>query len=478
MNNVWKKLIARVLALTLALSCGGCGASQPEVTERQEPKPTVHKEPPTPVAVSGDPISPHLLQLSNLTAAPEYPQMPKRPRQEDYPANSQQFYEDEWQWLQDRQAHNVPSPENAHDLDPFMEEAMKQFLSGADNQVCSPLNIYFALSMLAQTTDRSSRQQILDALGHSSIDSLKAQANQLWRAHYANDGQTVSLLANSVWLDEQYTFVPDTLDTLAKDYYASVFTGDLGTATMDEQLAAWLDGQTGGLLTEYTKNIKLDPAAAFTLASTVYFKASWVNDFYEGATTQDVFHAKDREIVTDFMHKTSRSHTYYESENFAATSLSLTGNHRMWLILPNRDSSAKALLEQGDYYDLISHPEAREQSREVTLNLSLPKFDVSSEQDLIPGLKAMGITDIFTPVTADYSPITSEPLYLGDAQHAARVAVDEDGVIAAAYTLMTNCGEAAPQKQEEIDFALDRPFLFVITGEDNLPLFAGTVTEP
>ena len=103
---------------------------------------------------------------------------------------------------------------------------------------------------------------------------------------------------------------------------------------------------------------------------------------------------------------------------------------------------------------------------------------MSSAQDLIPGLKAMGITDIFTPVTADYSPITSEPLYLGDAQHAARVAVDEDGVIAAAYTLMTNCGEAAPQKQEEIDFTLNRPFLFVITGEDNLPLFAGTVAEP
>ena len=150
----------------------------------------------------------------------------------------------------------------------------------------------------------------------------------------------------------------------------------------------------------------------------------------------------------------------------------------MWLILPEQDSSPKALLEQGDYYDLISHPESWQQSRKVTLNLSLPKFDVSSEQELIPGLKAMGITDVCNPVTADYSPITHEPLYLSNTQHAARVAVDEEGVIAAAYTLMVNYGEGIPEKQEQIDFTLDRPFLFVVTGEDDLPLFAGAVAEP
>jgi hypothetical protein len=31
--------------------------------------------------------------------------------------------------------------------------------------------------------------------------------------------------------------------------------------------------------------------------------------------------------------------------------------------------------------------------------------------------------------------------------------------------------------QDEIDFVLDRPFLFVITGEDGLPLFIGIVNQ-
>ena len=85
MNNAFKKIAAGALAFALVLGCGGCGSSEPEVTELMEPKPTVHKEPLAPVTVSGGPVSPHLLQLNNLTAAPEYPQMPQRPRAEDYP---------------------------------------------------------------------------------------------------------------------------------------------------------------------------------------------------------------------------------------------------------------------------------------------------------------------------------------------------------------------------------------------------------
>jgi hypothetical protein len=44
---------------------------------------------------------------------------------------------------------------------------------------------------------------------------------------------------------------------------------------------------------------------------------------------------------------------------------------------------------------------------------------------------------------------------------------------------MLACGCAPlPEDQKEIDFVLDRPFIFAITGEDHLPLFAGVVAEP
>ena len=42
---------------------------------------------------------------------------------------------------------------------------------------------------------------------------------------------------------------------------------------------------------------------------------------------------------------------------------------------------------------------------------------------------------------------------------------------------MSMTGAGAPP-EEEIDFTLDRPFLFAITSDDGLPLFVGTVYQP
>ncbi len=47
---------------------------------------------------------------------------------------------------------------------------------------------------------------------------------------------------------------------------------------------------------------------------------------------------------------------------------------------------------------------------------------------------------------------------------------------AAAYTVMMMAGAAMPPK-DEVDFTLDRPFLFVVTGADSLPLFVGIVNS-
>ena len=60
-------------------------------------------------------------------------------------------------------------------------------------------------------------------------------------------------------------------------------------------------------------------------------------------------------------------------------------------------------------------------------------------------------------------------------QHAARLTMDEEGVTATAFTAM---GYGAGGPENQMDFTLDRPFLFVVKTESGLPLFAGIVNEP
>ena len=55
--------------------------------------------------------------------------------------------------------------------------------------------------------------------------------------------------------------------------------------------------------------------------------------------------------------------------------------------------------------------------------------------------------------------------------------IDEDGCEAAAYTILSVCKTAAMPPEEIVEFTLDEPFLFAITGADGLPLFAGIVNQ-
>lgn len=95
-------------------------------------------------------------------------------------------------------------------------------------------------------------------------------------------------------------------------------------------------------------------------------------------------------------------------------------------------------------------------------------------------MRALGITDVFDADRADFSPLcgTGDALTLSEATHAARVRIDETGGTGTAFTEMAFKAAAAADEPDDLDFTLDRPFVFVIVSENGLPLFCGIVNRP
>lgn len=428
--------------------------------------------------IPGTTTSPLNAPNIHLVAAPIYRQMAAYPNYNDY-TDWKEYNAAYDIWLED-QRQQYDQPEGyASSLTDFFQKSIPHFLQGDGNPTYSPLNVYLVMAMLAETTDGNSRQQILNLFGLDTIEQLREQASNLWNAHYCEDGQTSLLLANSLWLDDAYVFKKSTADLLANHYYASSFSGDLGTEEMNEQLRAWLNQNTGGLLKEQAENVKLQQSTIFALASTVYFTASWKYDFSESMTSEAIFHSPEADVTVPFMNQTLSTHMVYWADNFTAIYLNLTGNNRMWLILPDEGYTAADILESEDYLQMTMNPGAWENKRIYEINLSLPKFDVSDQKDLIEGMKAMGVTDIFDYTVSDFTPITDTPdLFVSQISHAARVAIDEKGCVGAAFTVIEMEPGSMPTEPDKIDFVLDRPFLFIVSSRDNLPLFAGVVNEP
>ena len=365
------------------------------------------------------------------------------------------------------------------DLAGFFADSTLLYMEGAtDNRVWSPVNGFIALAMLAEVTAGNSRQQILDALNAPDVNTLRSRVEALWEDVYFRheDGYEVCYLANSLWLDKGLGYNQETMDALAYHHHASVFQTELQDASAGDALRTWLNNNTGGLLKDYTKNAGFGPEAVLTLASTVYLQGKWSSEFDSGKNTHEIFHAPSGDRGVTFMNKKQYQTNYYWGDSFGAVKLGLKNRTQMWFFLPDEGKTVDDILREGQYLEYLSGENAN--SKYMKVNLSVPAFDIASGCDMAGIFREMGITDVFSLGTADFTAITADtPVFLAAANQAARVIIDEQGVKAASYIELPAPGAAMPP-EEIIDFILDRPFLFVIASDQGTPLFAGVVNEP
>lgn len=467
-----KKLLAIILAAACAFSLAACAAT-PDTPNASAPPATEEQ-----LDCIGDPTTQQL-------AAPVAVSMPQYPNEAKYTASNGNFdsekYDEDWDaWWESYQEKTADMTDPAaltHWFTTSIPALMQN--AGKENRVCSPLNIYMALSMLAAVTGGETRQQILDALGAESLDALQKQAAQLWAENSWDDGLVTSTLANSIWLRDGYNYNSGTLQKLGEDFYASAFSGEMGSDAYNNILRDWINEHTGNLLTEQAGKLELNADTVLALVSTLYYSASWHDKFSGAATTQDVFHAPNGDVSTDFLHS-SDSNTVYYGDGFSAIGLSLENSGRMWLLKPDEGVDAAELLQNEDTLGFLLANGEWSQTQRAIVNLSLPKFDVSSDLDILDTLAQLGMTDVLDGTKSDFTPlaVTDDSLALTQAKHAARVKIDEDGCEAAAYTILGAETTAMMGPEDEIDFTLDNPFVFAITGIDGLPLFVGLVNQP
>lgn len=479
-----KRVIIYLLALVCLLSFVSCtGRTTIKSGDIHEKSAKSSDETITKSELSHNDISQYTISLASYPEMTKYPDEMYYIDEETGILDNVDFFEVYDAWHNDKMEQLNQPYGYMNGMDGFINTSIQQFLtkSNGQNLVYSPLNVYMALAMLAEVTDGNSREQILELLGSESIDLLRTQARSVWNANYLDDGAVTSVLANSLWLNDDLSYIKKTMDTLTDYYYASSFSGKMGSDELDKALQSWINEQTGGLLEEQASGIEMRPDTILALASTIHFRAKWGSEFSKNNTEKGLFNLLDgnnETIECDFMHK-SGTQTYYWSDNFAAVGLRLEGSGNMWFLLPDEGVGLDELLTDGQTMDFLHKGDAWDKSKFLVVNMSVPKFDVASNIDLSSGLQELGITDIFDNDQSDFSPMTADidEVYLSRSEHAARVAIDEEGVTAAAYTVMLACGSAKPP-DDEVDFVLDRPFLFAITGVNGQILFVGVVNQP
>ena len=293
------------------------------------------------------------------------------------------------------------------------------------------------------------------------------------------EGNIQLAIANSLWPQKEFPFLPKYLALCQKYYGAAVYPVDFigHTEVTRQTINDWVSGKTNGKITDLLAPGSID-GARLVLVNAIYFKGNWVHRFQPDATRDQPFHVSPESTTNASMMQQAAEFGYAEFPDLQVLELPYAGNDvSMVVLLPRTVDGLGKLEQQLTATNLAAWTTnlLRQQVR-----VFLPKFTATSEFSLRDTLVAMGMTDAFDSGKADFSGMDGRrDLYISKVIHKAYVKVDEQGTEAAAATAVTMKFAGVMAQPPMPIFMANHPFLFLI--RDNRTgsvLFLGRMTNP
>ena len=347
------------------------------------------------------------------------------------------------------------------------------------NGCLSPVSLYLALALLAQGAQGDTQTQILDVLGTADSEELASQCSNLMRVLWArttpegDPAPSILKVANSVWMLRDVPFEQTFLDQAAEQFYAECYEVAAADEAAGQAMGSWVADHTGGTL-DPVFNLGDDWIAG--LLNTVWFEGAWSDPFNENDTASGTFHAAAGDVKCDFM-TTARTCTVASSAGCRVASLPLANGASVTFVLPDEGVDPRSFFARATGVGKLWALEGTSgELAEVTF--TVPKVSFDTQAQLVDVCRQMGVGDVFDVDAADLGALTSASAFVSQVQQGTHFAMDEKGVEASAYTYMGIEASSALEELEQVEFRLDRPFAFRLSGPQGVALFVGIVGDP
>ena len=353
-----------------------------------------------------------------------------------------------------------------------------------ENLILSPFSISLALAMTYSGAKGETEAQMADVLNFPSQQETHPAFNALDLALedtgivLDKDQEPMQLdIANAVFAEQTFTFLPDFLDTLSVNYGAGIRLMDFvnNPNPSRKEINQWVSDETKDRINDLLPEDSITTDTKMVLVNAIYFKADWLSPFDANDTYDGTFKLLDGSEVTVPMMGQRMSIPYFVGDGYAAAEIPYAGESAaMTLLVPDegRFEEIESQLDGAMFNEMISN------LTQTDVTLRMPKFEYDSSFMLSDTLALMGMPLAFDPDSADFSGMTDQQaLYIGNVIHKAFVAVDEEGTEAAAATAVIMEGATAMMPDNML--VIDRPFIYFIRDlESGQILFIGRVLNP
>ncbi|MBN1911038.1 MAG: serpin family protein [Pirellulales bacterium] len=297
-----------------------------------------------------------------------------------------------------------------------------------------------------------------------------------------NDNLTL-LVANRLWGQKDYAFLPEFLATTKKDYGAELAQVDFihDAEAARKTINAWVERQTRQKIRNLIPKGMLDRLTRLVLTNAVYFKGQWQSPFDKKRTLMARFRPGTDESTVDpsvrvpMMHKVD-DFAYADLPELQILELPYAGEQVSMIVLLPKKVDGLPDLEKS--LDVKTVQKWFRQLRRQKVVVYLPRFSTTGQFELSKTLSALGMPRAFDPDEADFSGMTSKPdLFVSKVIHKAFVDVNEEGTEAAAATAVIMKRKGGPSALPT--FRADHPFVFLIRHKPTGSiLFLGRLIRP
>lgn len=391
-----------------------------------------------------------------------------------------------------RVAKAVEDAEVGFSLDLLRNLATSSDANGSTNELISPSSLATALAMLELGAAGSTEQGIAAAL-HSAGLSAAEQAEGWYslEALLASETSTSAAnlkrvpeldVANSLWVQQNFSVLPTFVRALSSEFQTGVwqvnFQTDLAGAT--DAINQWTSEHTKGLIKQLFSPGSLTPTTALVLADAVFFHADWAAQFETATPDRPFYLTTGAAESVPFMNSEpvgspkALSVPTSRTDKYVAVELPYAGKKLGALVVMPTGSSLTQFVSSLTPASLEAMVNAMSSD---TVELSMPTFTQRSDNQLIPTLSSMGMSEAFEN-GADFSKINAMvPLAVHAVEQHAYLQVTPKGTTAAAATGIGVIATATQAGNEPI--VIDHPFLFML--RDNTTgaiLFESMVENP
>lgn len=352
----------------------------------------------------------------------------------------------------------------------------------SNNTVVSPISVSILLSMLANGDVSVSRDNILKVLGYGPSQESVHTLNEYNRTTVKNlptfyNGKMIPLcrLANSCWHDKDISLTDRYYKILVESYNIE----DIETAPYGEKgmkaINKWVNEYTDGLIPEFLKSPLL---RNFIVLNVVYLKAEWLNTFSSEETMHKQFNNLEGNTSEVPFMTNINNYEYAKYKDAQILVMPYVSGLEFIAISPTPEMDFNNFIEDLTYDDLLN---SYAKLKKSYINLSFPKFESESNEDITSILKSMGLglaleNGLNSAAEIDGSPtiVSIEKLL-----HSVTIKLTERGTEAGACTAAVMYGSTKKiQPPEPINVTFDRPFIYIIRDSSSgAILFMGKVTK-